>query len=95
MSRYVKNEEATIKAVHQYEGEDWYTAFGDVCYYLKDPKDGGENVYWQSRDSAMLIRGGANYAYEQVTFPSSNPTCMAYSDMLLLPTDPSRDPNLD
>jgi len=66
MTRYVKNEEATMKAIHAYDGQDWYTAFGDICYFLKDASDGGENVYWQSRDSAMLIRGGANYAYEQV-----------------------------
>ena len=28
--------------------------------------DGGFDYYWLSRDSALLIRGGANYAYEQI-----------------------------
>ena len=44
----------------------WYTGFGDLCFWLRDATDGNRNFYWQSRDSHMLIRGGANYAYEQI-----------------------------
>ena len=43
-----------------------YLNFGDICFQLKDPTDEKLNLYWKSRDSAMLIRGGSNYAYEQV-----------------------------
>ena len=39
---------------------------GDVCFRLASPVDGAHDYYWQSRDSALLIRGGANYAYEQI-----------------------------
>ena len=28
--------------------------------------DGGKDIYWQSRESSLLIRGGANYAYDQI-----------------------------
>ena len=44
----------------------WYTNLGDVCFRLVSPIDGAFDYYWQSRDSALLIRGGANYAYEQI-----------------------------
>ena len=27
---------------------------------------GGDDFYWLSRDSALLIRGGANYSHEQI-----------------------------
>jgi len=61
-TRYVANPEATTKAMR----DDWYVAFGDVCFALKDADGVSDNIYWQSRDSAMLIRGGSNYAYEQL-----------------------------
>jgi hypothetical protein len=25
-----------------------------------------QDIYWQSRDNALLIKGGANYAYDQI-----------------------------
>ena len=34
-----------------------------LALHVQDKTDGQPNIYWQSRDSAMLIRGGANYAY--------------------------------
>lgn len=34
MSQYIKNPEATEKAIHSYDSASWYTAFGDICYYL-------------------------------------------------------------
>ena len=33
---------------------------------LKNKADGGSDFFWCSRDSALLIRGGANYSYEQI-----------------------------
>jgi hypothetical protein len=44
-----------------------YVNLGDVAFWRADPTDGGARDYfWQSRDSALLIKGGANYAYEQI-----------------------------
>ena len=63
MAGYVGDDAATAKAL---VGGGWYTNLGDVCFRLASPVDGGYDYYWQSRDSALLIRGGANYAYEQI-----------------------------
>mmetsp|Transcript_1499 Transcript_1499/g.4439 ORF Transcript_1499/g.4439 Transcript_1499/m.4439 type:complete len:256 (-) Transcript_1499:156-923(-) len=41
--------------------DGWYTNLGDVGFQLA-----GRDLYWFTRDSAMLIRGGANYAYDQI-----------------------------
>jgi acyl-CoA synthetase (AMP-forming)/AMP-acid ligase II len=63
MNRYVGNAEATAKALI----DGWYTNLGDVGFFLNDETEVGErNYFWQTRDSALLIRGGANYAYEQI-----------------------------
>mmetsp|Transcript_81283 Transcript_81283/g.161624 ORF Transcript_81283/g.161624 Transcript_81283/m.161624 type:complete len:279 (-) Transcript_81283:9-845(-) len=62
MSGYVGNDAATAKA---FSADGWYTNLGDVVFRLKGV-DGADDYYWQSRDSALLIRGGANYAYEQI-----------------------------
>ena len=64
MSGYVGNDAATAKALGN--AGRWYTNLGDVCFRLRSAADGGFDYYWQSRDSALLIRGGANYAYEQI-----------------------------
>lgn len=61
MSGYVDQEEAT-SAVFQ---NQWYTGLRDIGFYLM-AADGQLDFYWLGRDSALLIRGGANYAYEQV-----------------------------
>jgi acyl-CoA synthetase (AMP-forming)/AMP-acid ligase II len=63
MSGYVGDELATASALRP---GGWYTNLGDVCFRLVSPLDGAYDYYWQSRDSALLIRGGANYAYEQI-----------------------------
>jgi len=63
MSGYVGNDAATAKAL---DAAGWYTNLGDVCFRLRSAADGGFDYYWLSRDSALLIRGGANYAYEQI-----------------------------
>ena len=62
MDYYVGDTEAT-KAVFQ---EEWYTGLGDIAFALRNEKDGQLDYYWLSRDSALLIRGGANYACDQV-----------------------------
>ena len=60
-SYYVGDEEATNNAFR----EGWYTGLGDIAFALKN-SDGNLDYYWMSRDSELLIRGGANYAYGQV-----------------------------
>jgi acyl-CoA synthetase (AMP-forming)/AMP-acid ligase II len=62
MDYYVGNAEAT-KAVFQ---EGWYTGLGDIAFALRNEEDGQLDYYWLSRDSALLIRGGANYACDQI-----------------------------
>lgn len=62
MSYYVGEAEATEAAFK----EDWYTNLGDIVFALENKGDGEKDYYWLSRDSALLIRGGANYAYDQI-----------------------------
>ena len=62
MSRYLGNTEGT-KAVFR---EGWYTGLRDIVFTLKNEADGQIDYYWMSRDSALLVRGGANYAYDQI-----------------------------
>lgn len=62
MSRYIGDDEAT-KAVFR---EGWYTGLEDIVFTLRNEKDGQLDYYWMSRVSALLIRGGANYAYDQI-----------------------------
>ena len=72
MSGYVGNDEATKKAfcIKQFDNDDvsrkWYLNLGDVAFALVNPVNGKNDIYWQSRDNALLIRGGANYAYAQI-----------------------------
>ena len=63
MSGYVRNDRATHDVMH--EG-GWYTGLRDICFWKTNPGDGGRDWYWMSRDSALLIRGGVNYSYDQV-----------------------------
>ncbi|MFH1169693.1 MAG: class I adenylate-forming enzyme family protein [Chloroflexota bacterium] len=62
MSHYVGEAEATEAAFR----EGWYIGLRDIAFTLKNKKDGQLDYYWMSRDSALLIKGGANYAYDQV-----------------------------
>ncbi len=62
MTGYVKNPAETRKVFHH----DWYLGLKDICFSLVNETDGELDYYWISRDSMMLIRGGANYAYDQV-----------------------------
>ena len=63
MNYYVGDTEAT-KAVFR---EGWYIGLRDIVFALRNEQDGQLDYYWMSRDSELLIRGGANYAYDQVT----------------------------
>lgn len=61
MRGYVGNEKATAAVLV----DGWYSGLKDVGFYLLD--EGGErDFYWASRESTLLIRGGANYAYDQI-----------------------------
>jgi len=62
MSCYAGEAEAT-KAVFR---EGWYIGLRDIVFALRNKKDGELDYYWMSRESTLLIRGGANYAYDQV-----------------------------
>lgn len=53
------------KATEAVFRQGWYTGLRDIGFALEG-QDGLLNYYWIARDSALLIRGGANYAYEQV-----------------------------
>lgn len=59
MSGYIGSPELSRAAVTV---DGWYLKLGDIGFFLGASRD----LYWQSRDSQMLIRGGSNYAFEQV-----------------------------
>ena len=46
--------------------QGWYLGFGDVGFYLENPRDGQMDLYWLGRESALVIKGGANYACDQI-----------------------------
>jgi len=62
MSHYVGDTDATTSVFQ----EGWYTGLRDVVFALKNEADGELDYYWMTRDSALLIRGGANYSYDQI-----------------------------
>ncbi len=62
MSGYLNDAEGTAAVFRQ----GWYTGLRDIAFTLRNESDGQLDYYWMSRDSALLIRGGANYAYDQV-----------------------------
>ena len=43
-----------------------YVNLGDVGFWLRNSYNGGQDIFWQSRDNALLIKGGANYSYDQI-----------------------------
>ncbi len=63
MREYVKNADATYEALHD---GGWYTGLKDICFRLTSDIDGQDDFYWVSRDSALMIRGAANYSYSQI-----------------------------
>lgn len=74
MSGYVKNPAATKRVFH----DEWYIGLKDIGFTLKNENDGEIDFFWQSRKSAMLIRGGANYAYDQINSELAAFTCDYY-----------------
>jgi acyl-CoA synthetase (AMP-forming)/AMP-acid ligase II len=62
MSHYVGDAQATKTVLVK----GWYTGLRDIVFTLVNEEDGELDYYWMTRDSALLIRGGANYAYAQV-----------------------------
>ncbi|MEJ2046594.1 MAG: class I adenylate-forming enzyme family protein [Dehalococcoidia bacterium] len=79
MSGYVGNPDASEAVFH----EGWYTGLRDIAFTLKNENDGELDYYWMSRDSELLIRGGANYAYDQVAAELSR---LLVTDFHLEPT---------
>ena len=74
MSGYVGDDDATKKVFR----DGWYTGLRDMVFMLTD-KDGSLNYYWMARDSALLIRGGANYACEQIAHELSRVLTEAFN----------------
>jgi acyl-CoA synthetase (AMP-forming)/AMP-acid ligase II len=62
MSYYIGDAEATEAVLRK----GWYTGLRDIVFTLRNKRDGKLDYYWVSRDSTLLIRGGANYAYDQI-----------------------------
>ena len=46
--------------------DGWYLGLKDIGFALTSDRDGMLDYFWMSRDASLLIRGGANYACEQV-----------------------------
>ena len=62
MSYYLGDAKATESVFR----EGWYTGLKDIAFALRNKRDEQLDYYWMSRDSELLIRGGANYSYDQV-----------------------------
>ncbi len=62
MSGYVNQPQETRRVLR----DGWYLGLMDVGFWLRNESDGEADFYWMSRESNLLIRGGANYAYEQI-----------------------------
>lgn len=69
MTEYVNNPEATASVFH---GDGWYTGLEDICFTLQNKNDGGLDYFWQGRDSFLMIRGGSNYAFDQINSELTN-----------------------
>ncbi len=62
MLGYLDEPQATREVLR----DGWYLGFGDICFFLVNPHDGEADFYWLGRESALVIRGGANYSCEQI-----------------------------
>ena len=62
MTGYVGNPEATDEVFDK----GWYLGLKDICFALENKRDGQLDYFWVSRESALLIRGGANYSCDQI-----------------------------
>ena len=64
MKGYIKNPIANKKAFYK-DNELWYLNLGDIAFFFKS-EDGFIDIYWVSRQSGMIIKGGANYSCQQI-----------------------------
>lgn len=55
-----------FKAGWSYRRKDEKAVGYYIAFTLKNETDGQLDYYWLSRESELLIRGGANYAYDQI-----------------------------
>lgn len=62
MKGYLKDEKASTRVLV----DGWYLGFRDIGFFLENKADGLRDYYWVERDSALLIRGGANASCEAV-----------------------------
>jgi len=68
MRGYVGDAAATREA---FSG-GWYLGLKDICFAMASERDGALDYFWMSRDAGLLIRGGANYACEQIAAELQN-----------------------
>jgi acyl-CoA synthetase (AMP-forming)/AMP-acid ligase II len=62
MRGYLKDRNATEKVLF----DGWYLGFRDIAFFLLNDSDGHRDYYWVERDSALVIRGGANAACDAI-----------------------------
>jgi acyl-CoA synthetase (AMP-forming)/AMP-acid ligase II len=62
MNYYIGDAQATESVFQQ----EWYTGLRDIVFALSNSRDRQFDYYWMSRDSALIVRGGANYACEPI-----------------------------
>jgi acyl-CoA synthetase (AMP-forming)/AMP-acid ligase II len=62
MKGYLKDEEASGRVLV----DGWYLGFRDIAFFLGNGSDGQRDYYWVERDSALVIRGGANSACDAI-----------------------------
>ena len=62
MKGYLDDPRSMAAVLH----EGWYLGFGDIGFRLGNAHDGRDDFYWVGRESALLIKGGANYSCEQI-----------------------------
>ena len=74
MSDYVGDPERTAEVLR----DGWYLGLGDICFWLGNKDNGRPDYYWFNRDSAILMRGGANYSYDQINEELAAAAASAY-----------------
>lgn len=62
MKGYLKDEEASNRVLV----DGWYLGFRDIAFFLENEADGLRDYFWVERDSALVIRGGANAACDAI-----------------------------
>jgi acyl-CoA synthetase (AMP-forming)/AMP-acid ligase II len=62
MKGYLKDEEASGRVLL----DGWYLGFRDIAFFLENEEDGLRDYFWVERDSALVIRGGANAACDAI-----------------------------